>query len=72
MKIEDEMHLIDLMVRVSSLEKLLIDNNFITKEQLVLQNNKIAEELTKMIIEKANVPQAKEILEKLIKTNTEN
>ena len=60
-KIEEELYLIDLMVRISSLEKLLMDNNIITKEQLIMQNNKMAEDLTKMVIDKANNPETKEV-----------
>ena len=71
-KIEEELYLIDLMVRISSLEKLLMDNNIITKEQLIMQNNKMAEDLTKMVIDKANNPEAKEVAPDAVKLNIGN
>jgi len=71
-KIEEELYLIDLMVRISSLEKLLMDNNIITKEQLIMQNNKMAEDLTKMVIDKANNPETKEVAPDAVKLNIGN
>lgn len=50
----------DLMLRITSLENLLISKGLLTQEELASTNEEIAKKVSKIVLQKANVP-AKDI-----------
>jgi hypothetical protein len=53
----NEAVIIDLLLRVKSLESLLIDNSIIDKTKYQEEVNALAKKISKFILEKANVSQ---------------
>jgi len=52
-EITNDVIMSDIMLRLASMEKLLIDKNFFTKEEMMKTADEIAEKATKVILEKA-------------------
>jgi hypothetical protein len=48
-----DMLLFDIMLRLSALEKMLLDNGVVTKEQYTEELNKLSEKVSKIVIDKA-------------------
>ena len=53
--LEEQIMLADILLRVTSLEKLLISKGMLTASEIHNMNKEISSQITKFILEKANV-----------------
>ena len=68
----EELLLVEVLVRVTVIEKLLIDNGLLTKEEFLEQTSKISSEITEMILEKINTTTDSDKIAEKIKSSKDN
>ena len=54
-EITQEILMADAMLRLTTLEKLLIDKGILTKQEIVDESESIAKHISKVILEKSNI-----------------
>lgn len=68
----EELLLVEVLVRVTVIEKLLIDKGLLTKEEFLEQTSKISSEITEMILEKINTTTDSDKIAEKIKSSKDN
>jgi hypothetical protein len=75
-KIEEEFReeilLADALLRLSVIEKLLINKGILTKEEFLEETSKISSQITQILLEKINAPTDLNKIAEKIKSNKEN
>jgi len=75
-KIEEEFReeilLADALLRLSVIEKLLINKGILTKEEFLEETSKISSQITQILLEKINTPTDLNKIAEKIKSNKEN
>jgi hypothetical protein len=75
-KIEEEFReeilLADALLRLSVIEKLLINKGIFTKEEFLEETSKISSQITQILLEKINAPTDLNKIAEKIKSNKEN
>lgn len=68
----EELLLVEVLVRVTVIEKLLIDKGLFTKEEFLEQTSKISSEITEMILEKINTTTDLDKIAEKMKSSKDN